>query len=108
MKCNTCGSDTAAIIRIRFDRELGKLEQCDRCSSVCARDGAQPDVSLISKGGLQTDMNLCDPKTREPIPFSSKREKAAIMKRLHIRQALSAERHHGSRDMSRTARYQDK
>lgn len=96
MDCKTCGTDRAAIIRIKFTKE-GKVEYCDLCSSLTAREGAVPDIYLGSKGGLQTDENVCDPKQRRAVPYSSKREKAALLKRLGLKQAISSERHHGGR-----------
>jgi len=96
MDCGTCGTDRAAIVRFT-PTKYGMLEQCDLCSRVKVSDGASPDIYLGSKGGLQTEENIQDPKTRQPISFSSKREKAAAMKRLNLEQAPSSEAHHGSR-----------
>jgi len=94
--CDTCKSDRAAIIRIKFV-EAGKIEYCDMCSDLTINKGAIPDVYLPSKGGIQTEENLCDPKTRESVPYSSKREKAAVLKRLGLRQSELAERTRGAR-----------
>lgn len=58
-----------------------------------------PDVYLGGPGGTpRTDPNLCDPKTGREISFSTKREKAAVMKYLGLQQARSAERQHGARN----------
>lgn len=96
MHCGNCNTDVAARVQIGFDADGTRWERCDVCDRVpatCTHD----DVYFKSNGGVQTDENLCDPKTGVPIPFSSKGEKAAIMKRLNVRQHESAERHHGAR-----------
>jgi hypothetical protein len=60
-----------------------------------------PDVYFDpSKGSNQIDPNLCDRYTG-PIPFSSKQEKAAVMKQLGLREA--GDKEHGSRNFDRTA-----
>ena len=97
MTCSGCGSTKASILHI-VTTESGLLENCDICSSAKAGDANQPDVYLGSKGGIQTCENICDPKTGQPVPFSSKREKKAIMDRLKLRQADSAEKQHGYRN----------
>lgn len=103
MHCNTCGSDVAARVRMGIDKETGKLwEVCDLCANV--PHFWNPDVYLGSKGGVQTDDCLCNPTTGQPIPFQTKREKAAIMNMLNIRQADSAERQHGARNESHLRR----
>ena len=97
MHCNTCGSDKAARIRMGIDSKTGKLwELCDICGQVPSV--WLPDVFLGNGGGVQTDENLCDPKTGVPIPFSTKREKAELMRKLNVRQADCAERQHGARN----------
>lgn len=96
MKCDTCGYPYATGVRIGYT-DGKRWEYCDHCSDV--KFSAEPDIYLGSKGGIQTDENICD-DNGTPIPFSSKREKAAIMKRLGIRQADSAERWHGARNES--------
>ena len=92
--CDNCGNQEAYVLRITFSKD-GRYSGCDKCQGF--RATAVPDVYLGSSGGLQTDPNLCDPKTRKEIPFSTKGEKAAIMKQLKVRQSLSAERVHGYR-----------
>jgi hypothetical protein len=60
-----------------------------------------PDVYFDkSKGANQIDPNLCD-RYAGPIPFSSKREKAAIMKRLGLQE--DGDKRHGSRNFDKTA-----
>ncbi len=90
--CRGCGADDAYMVRTYLDG----TEICDRCTGI--RPTGTPDVFIGSKGGEQTDSNICDPKTGQPIPFSSKREKKAIMDKLKIKQHPSAERTHGSRN----------
>lgn len=101
MKCDGCGSDKAARVQISYI-EGKKWERCDNCAHV--PPVWMPDVYLGSKGGIQTDENLCD-SNGNPIPFSSKREKAAIMSMLKVRQANSAEKQHGSRNETKRRTY---
>lgn len=96
MKCNGCGFDKAAVIRIGYTDGV-RWEICDKCSSL--KTAAMPDIYFGNQSGIQTDENLCG-SDGNPIPFSSKREKATIMKHLGLRQADCAERHHGSRNES--------
>lgn len=98
MHCNTCNSDKAARVKMGIDSQTGKTwEVCDICANVPSF--WMPDVYLGNSGGMpQTDEQLVNPKTGQPIPFSTKREKAAIMKMLGLRQAASAERQGGSRN----------
>lgn len=99
MKCNTCGTDVAARVRAWFDSSGTFRESCDVCDKI--PPVWLPDVYLGGPGGsVQTDEQLCNPKTGEPIPFSTKREKAAVMRMLNLRQADCAERQHGSRNES--------
>ena len=100
MKCETCGNPYAARVRIGYQKGI-KYELCDACGKIPAM--WMPDIYLGTKGGLQTDPNICDDKGNE-IPFSSKREKAAIMKTLGLRQADSAERNSGARNESHLKR----
>lgn len=97
MHCNGCNSDVAARVRIGVDSKTGQTwEICDICSRI--PPVWNPDVYLEPGGGVRTDENLCNTKTGEPIPYSTKREKAAIMNMLGVRQADSAEKQHGSRN----------
>jgi hypothetical protein len=97
MTCGTCLSDKARAVSVRY-REGKWHDFCDVCSDV--RVQGLPDVFLGSNGGIQTDDNIRDPKSGEMIPFSTKREKLAAMKRAGVRQAPSAEREHGHRNES--------
>lgn len=94
MVCDNCGSDKAHAYRVVYAKE-GRYSGCNVCQGI--RATAVPDVYLGPSGGIQTDPNLCDPKTGKEIPFSTKGEKKAIMERLGVRQAPSAERQHGAR-----------
>lgn len=95
MLCNGCGNDVAARIRGMVGKDGKYYEMCDECGKV--PPVWLPDVYLGSKGGTQIDEQLCNAKG-EPIPFQTKREKAAIMNMLQVRQADSAERQHGFRN----------
>jgi hypothetical protein len=93
--CGNCNSTVAARVRVWFEGKE-KREACDICGGLPSF--WIPDVYLGGPGGsARTDENLCNPKTGEPIPFSTKREKAAVMNMLKLRQSDSAERQHGSR-----------
>ncbi len=99
MHCNTCSSDVAARVRIGVTKEGKTWEYCDMCGNL--PPAWMPDVYLGGPGGTpRTDENLCNPQTGKPIEFSTKREKAAIMRMLNVRQADSAEHQHGGRNES--------
>jgi len=99
MKCGGCGSDVAARVRIGYTSDGTRWEMCDNCGRI--PPVWMPDVYLGGAGGrIQTDAGLCNPQTGVPIPFSTKREKAAVMRMLNVRQADSAERQGGSRNES--------
>ena len=101
MKCNGCGVETAARVRISYI-DGKKWERCDVCGNI--PPVWLPDVYLGPGGGLQTDENLCE-KDGTPIPFSSKREKAAVMNYLKVRQANSAEFNRGVRNQTKRRTY---
>jgi len=101
MKCEGCGATDAMGVRIGYDAN-GKWEICDRCTDI--KFSAMPDVYLGSKGGIQTDPNICDKQGRE-IPFSSKREKKAAMNEAGVRQAASAEHNHGARNITKRTKF---
>lgn len=99
MNCSTCKTTVAARVRGWIDKVTNTyVEACDLCSRIPSF--WMPDVYLGTKGGIQTDDNLCNPTTGQPIPFQTKREKAAIMRMLNVRQADSAEHQHGARNES--------
>lgn len=101
MHCDGCGSDKAARVRIGYTNDV-KWECCDVCENIPAV--WLPDVYIGSKGGIQTDSNLCNDKG-QPIPFHTKREKAAIMNMLKVKQHDSAEHQHGSRSETKRKTY---
>jgi hypothetical protein len=92
--CTNCGNPKAYGYRCGYS-DFGKWEECDGCSS--QKFTAQPDVYLGSKGGIQTDPNICDKQGNE-IPFSCKRTKLAAMKEAGVRQSSLAEKQHGARN----------
>jgi len=93
MICSGCGNKHAYRINSGEGWEI-----CNQCGDLRAGDTCQPDLYLGGKGGIQTCENICDPKTGKPIPFSTKREKKAIMDKLKLRPAASAEKYHGARN----------
>ena len=103
MECPNCKDKLAA--RIRYWVDDGKVCcACDICGKI--PPVWLPDVYLGGPGGTQrTDPNLVDPKTLKEMPFSTRREKAAVMNYLQVRQADSAERNHGSRNETKRRIY---
>lgn len=100
--CSGCSKDRS------FEKELALVVAVDRatelthyCKDCRSPKASTPDVYFdTSKGSNQTDPNLCDRYTG-PIPFSSKREKAAILKRLRLRE--DGDKVHGARNFDKTA-----
>lgn len=102
MHCNNCNTDLAARVRIIIDAKTNeKYEMCDICSNT--PPVWMPDVYLGKDGGIQTNEQLCNPKTGEPIPYQTKREKAAIMNMLKVRE--SGDHEHGSRNETKRRTY---
>lgn len=98
--CGTCESTAYFYWRVVVDAKGNRFEECSECSSR-PQPALSPDVYFdSSKGAFQTDPNLCDRYTG-PIPFSSKREKAAVMKRLGLQEA--GDKEHGSRNFDKAA-----
>lgn len=95
LECGGCGNKKAHRTRT-LCHQGGLIEGCDLCMGLSTAGTALPDTFLGGGGGLQTDENIVDKQGRE-VPFSSKREKAAIMKELGLKQADSSERNHGAR-----------
>lgn len=100
--CSTCGATNYYHWGKVYTSD-GDFETCSECS----KEGTptlSPDVYFDQrKGAFQTDPNLCE-KNGTPIPFSSKREKAAILRRLGLREA--GDKDHGSRNFDRSAAQQ--
>ncbi len=96
--CGTCGSIAYYHYALKIDLDGTRHEYCNDCTKM-AVPNLCPDVYFDpSKGRVQTDPNLCDRYTG-PIPFSSKREKAAVLKRLNLREA--GDKEHGSRNFDK-------
>lgn len=100
--CKTCGSTDYYYWRLVVPSNPGEssFEQCSNCC-----DGKIPNLSPdvyfdARKGANQTDPNLCG-RDGVPIPFSSKREKAAIMKSLKLTEG--GDKKHGSRNFDKKA-----
>ncbi len=92
--CETCQSTDYYYWRTQIDDKGNRSQYCSSCFTGSV-PSLSPDVYFDrSKGANQTDPNLHD-RYNGPIPFSSKREKAAIMKRLKLREA--GDKEHGSR-----------
>ncbi len=98
--CETCKSTDYYYWRSKYDSDGNRIQHCSSCF-----DGSVPSLSPdvyfdSSKGANQIDPNLCDRYTG-PIPFSSAREKGAILKRLGLREA--GDKEHGSRNFDKGA-----
>ena len=96
--CGTCASVSYYYWRVKIDKDGNRAQYCSSCF-----DGTVPSLSPDvyfdkSKGANQTDPNLVD-RYKGPIPFSSKREKAAILKRLGLREA--GDKDHGARNFDK-------
>ncbi len=98
--CATCGSTSYYYWRSKFFADGTNAQYCSDCSTGGV-PSLSPDVFFDPrKGSNQVDPNLHDRYTGA-IPFSSKREKAAIMKRLGLREA--GDKEHGSRNFDRSS-----
>jgi hypothetical protein len=103
MKCGGCNFDRASRVRVIFDHKSKTTQEvCDECANTPSV--WLPDVFLESAGGgeIHND-NLRNPDTGKTIPYCTKREKAAILKMLKIREA--GDFRHGARDVSRRRKY---
>lgn len=97
--CGSCGATNYYYYRVTWSNHE-KYETCSQCSTG-PTPNLSPDVYFNPKEGrIQTNPNLCD-RNGTPIPYSSKREKAAIMKRLGVVEA--GDKKHGSRNFDRSA-----
>jgi hypothetical protein len=97
--CASCGAADYYYWRV-VTVGTERYEECSECSKRAA-PMLSPDVFFDpSKGRNQTDPNLVD-RYKGPIPFSSKREKAAIMRQLGLREA--GDKEHGARNYDRHA-----
>ena len=81
-KCAGCkrviDEENVHLRRIVTD-DNGKFDKyCTDCVSGTVKN--LPDVYYGYGSGTHTEENICNPKTGQPIPFSSKAEKAAAMK----------------------------
>ena len=95
-----CGSITWHYFRIKCSDKGELYRGCSDCLTE-KTPSLSPDVFFdASKGSNQTDPNLCD-RYKGKIPFSSKREKAAILKNKGIREA--GDKMHGARNWDKTA-----
>jgi hypothetical protein len=98
--CQTCGAADYFYMRVAYAPE-GRFETCSECKERGSLPNVLPDVYFDpSKGANQTDPNLCD-RYKGQIPFSSKREKAAILKNLGLREC--GDKEHGGRNFDRHA-----
>lgn len=95
-----CGSSNWSWWRLTFTIKEERIERCSECA-VESMPALAPDVYFDgSKGANQTDPNLCN-REGQPIPFSSKREKAAILKQNGLQEA--GDKVKGARNFDKTA-----
>lgn len=93
--CRTCGSLDYNRSRIFYEGNTLR-EFCNKCTEL--GNIWLPDQYLPGGVREQTDPNICNPETGKPIPFSTKREKAIIMRQLGIKYADCNEKQHGRRN----------
>jgi len=99
--CDACKNEKAYHVKIKVSKEGHREEMCDRCSS--EKLPMSYDVFLGEGGGLRQEENLSDPATGKPIPYTTKGEKAAIMKKLGLHEV--GDRSHGMRVETKRRRY---
>lgn len=98
--CETCKSTDYYYWRVSVDDLGNRSQYCSSCFSGNV-PSLSPDVYFDrSKGANQVDPNLCT-RDGKQIPFSSKREKAAILKQLGLREA--GDKNHGARNWDKSA-----
>lgn len=90
MTCDGCGSKVSSVLHGWWNKEKETIEYCcDVCSKIS--HSAEPDVYYGYGGGIQTEENIAYPNGHplagQPIPFSSKREKAEAMRIAGVREA---------------------
>jgi len=90
--CSGCGNLNAYVVRVGYAGKE-RVENCDQCGNL--KPPATYDTYLGSKGGVRVEENITEPGTGRPIPYATKGEKAAILKRLNLREA--GDRVHGAR-----------
>ena len=83
-ECATCGNKHPYRFLVRIDSNGKREESCDRCGNLSPI--VMPDAYLEGKGGIRSEEHLAD-KNGNPIPYGTKGEKAAIMKKLGVREA---------------------
>lgn len=89
MVCEGCKATDAARVRVFFiEQQMVKV--CDRCADVPSV--WLPDAYLGSGSGERRSEHLADPETGQAIPYSSKRQKAVIMRQLNVFEAGDAKR----------------
>jgi len=91
--CQTCGSTDYTFFR-GIASSKGYYSVCEKCDKSVTAPWMPDAYFDESKGANQTDPNLCG-KDGKRIPFSSKREKAVILKQLNLREA--GDKRHGGR-----------
>lgn len=96
MLCEGCGNKTAVRVRVGYNKDGTKWEVCDECGRV--PPVWLPDVYLESGGGVRTNEALWNREKNKPFEYTTKREKAAIMKMLNVSEA--GDHNHGARNES--------
>jgi len=92
LDCDGCGNEKAASLFISYGKE-GRICICDRCGHTGI--ASSPDVYW--PGHTYESQNITD-RMGKPIPLTSKRQKAKIMKEMGLKEV--GDRVHGSRDGS--------
>lgn len=97
--CEACNSQKYHTRQWVYDKNKRLISFCSDCQHI-PMTPTYDDVYLGGHGGIQTDPNIVHPKTGIEIPFQTKQDKAVAMRIAGVKQAASAERHHGFRNES--------
>lgn len=92
--CPTCQSTLYSRQMAVYPPDAPAIWMCSECSKLPSF--WLPDVFLEGRGGDRSNEHLADPKTGQPLPYNSKRQKAVILKQLGVREGGDAR--HGDKN----------
>lgn len=98
--CEACGSTLYARQKAVIGNDNKTHWMCNDCGDVAPV--WLPDVFLEGRGGERSNEHLADPKTGQPILYNSKRQKAAILRMLGVREGGDARHGDKNRAVSKT------
>jgi hypothetical protein len=94
--CYSCGKMDGD--GVRFRKGINTPDNVSYWLCDCCHNGtsaSKPDVWYGYGSGTHTEENICDPKTGNPIPFSSPRGKLEAMRKAGVVEA--GDKFHGAR-----------